>query len=40
MLAFLNSNSTFEVFMEQLREFEEGRDEYMWKLNKTLYRTM
>jgi len=40
VLAFLNSDSTFEVLMEQLRGFEEGGDEYIWKLNKTLYGMM
>ena len=40
MSAFLNSDSTFKVFMEQLRGFEKERDEYVWKLNKILYGTM
>ena len=38
--AFLNSDSTFEVFMEQPKGFEEGGADYVWKLRKTLYRTM
>jgi len=37
--AFLNSNNAFEVYMKQPRGFEEGRDN-MWRLQKTLYRTM
>ncbi|KAJ3552615.1 hypothetical protein NP233_g12840 [Leucocoprinus birnbaumii] len=38
--AFLNSDNTFEVYMEQPRDFEEGGEEYIWKLLKTLYGTM
>jgi len=30
--AFLNSNSTFEVFMEQPKGFEEEGVDYVWKL--------
>jgi len=37
--AFLNSDNTFEVYMEQLRGFEEGGDN-VWRLQKTLYGTM
>jgi len=37
---FLNSDSTFEVFMEQPRGFEEGGADYVWKLRKMLYGTM
>ena len=38
--AFLNSDSSFEVFMEQPKGFEEGGGDYVWKLQKTLYGTM
>ena len=38
--AFLSNDSTFEVFMEQPRGFEEGGADYVWKLRKTLYGTM
>ena len=37
---FLNSKSTFDIYIEQLREFEERGEEFVWKLNKTLYGTM
>jgi len=37
---FLNSDSTFKVFMEQPKGFEEGGADYVWKLQKTLYGTM
>lgn len=30
--AFLNSNSTYEVFMEQPKRFEEGNQDMVWKL--------
>jgi len=30
--AFLNSDSTFEVFMEQPKGFEEEGVDYVWKL--------
>jgi len=38
--AFLNSENTFDVYMEQPRGFEEGEDGYIWKLKKMLYGTM
>ena len=38
--AFLNSDSSFEVYMEQPKGFEEGGDDHVWKLQKTLYSTM
>ena len=38
--AFLNSNSNYEVYMEQLRGFKEREGDYVWKLKKTLYGTM
>jgi len=38
--AFLNSNSNYEVYMEQLRGFKEREGDYVWKLKKTLYSTM
>jgi len=40
VLAFLNSDSAFKVYMKQPKGFEEGGDEYVWKLKKTLYSTM
>jgi len=38
--AFLNSNNSYEVFIEQPRGFEEGGDNHIWRLCKTLYGTM
>jgi len=38
--AFLHSDNSYEVFMEQPKGFEEGGDNYLWKLCKTLYETM
>ena len=38
--AFLNSDSSFKVFMEQPKGFEERDNEYVWKLKKTLYSIM
>ena len=38
--AFLNSESIFDIYMKQPRGFEEGGDDLVWKLQKTLYRTM
>jgi hypothetical protein len=38
--AFLNSDNAFEVFMEQPPSFEEGGDDHVWLLLKTLYGTM
>lgn len=38
--AFLNSDNTFEVYMEQPPGFEEGGGDYVWLLLKTLYGTM
>jgi len=38
--AFLNSENSFDVYIEQPRGFEEEGDDYIWKLKKTLYRTM
>jgi len=38
--AFLNSDSTFDVFMEQPKGFEERGENQVWKLHKTLYGTM
>jgi len=38
--AFLNSKSSFDVYMEQPKGFEEGGDGLVWKLCKTLYGTM
>jgi len=38
--AFLNSESIFDIYMEQPRRFEEGGDDLVWKLQKTLYGTM
>jgi len=38
---FLNSNSSFDIYMEQPRGFEEGGDSNLvWKLQKTLYGTI
>ena len=38
---FLNSDSTFEIYIEQPKGFEEQEGNNMvWKLNKTLYGTM
>jgi len=38
--AFLNNDNAYDIYMEQLMGFEEGRDKYVWKLHKTLYGTM
>jgi len=38
--AFFNSNSIFDVFMEQPKEFKKERDNYVWKLQKILYSTI
>ena len=38
--AFLNSDSTYEIYMEQPKGFEEGGMDYVWKLKKTLYGMM
>jgi hypothetical protein len=38
--AFLNSDNAFEVYMEQPPGFEEGGDDRVWLLLKTLYGTM
>jgi len=38
--AFLNSKSMFDIYIEQPRGFEEEGDDLVWKLQKTLYRTM
>jgi hypothetical protein len=38
--AFLNSDNDFEVYMEQPPGFEEGGDDQVWLLLKTLYGTM
>jgi len=38
--AFLNSKSMFDIYMKQPRGFEEGGDDLVWKLRKTLYGTM
>jgi len=38
--AFFNSNNSYEVFIEQPRGFEEGGDNHIWRLHKTLYGTM
>jgi len=38
--AFLNNKSMFDIYMEQPRGFEEGGDDLVWKLQKTLYGTM
>ena len=38
--AFLNSDNAYDIYMEQLKEFEEGEDNHVWKLWKTLYETM
>jgi len=38
--AFLNSESVFDIYMEQPRGFEEGGDDLVWKLRQTLYGTM
>ena len=38
--AFLNSDSSFEVYMEQPQGFEEGGGDYVWRLRKILYSTM
>ena len=38
--AFINSDNSFEVYMEQLKDFEQGGDGYIWRLYKTLYGTM
>jgi hypothetical protein len=39
-LAFLNSNNTFALYMEQPPGFEEGGKDNVWLLLKTLYGTM
>jgi len=38
--AFLNSDSSFKVYMEQPKGFETGGDKNVWRLQKTLYSTM
>ena len=38
--AFLNSDSSFNIYMEQPMGFQEGGSENVWKLLKTLYGTM
>ena len=38
--AFLNSESSFDIYMEQPKGFEEKGDDLVWKLQKTLYGTM
>ena len=40
ILAFLNSKNVFDVYMEQPRGFEEGGEDHVWKLKKTLYGTI
>jgi len=40
VFAFLNSDSSFEVYMEQPKGFETGGDKNVWRLRKTLYGTM
>ena len=40
MSAFLNSDNAYDIYMEQLKGFEEGEDNHVWKLRKTLYETM
>jgi len=37
---FLNSNSSFEVYMEQPKNFETRGDKNVWRLWKTFYDTM
>ena len=37
---FLNSDNNYEVYMEQPKRSEEGGDNHVWKLHKTLYETM
>jgi len=37
---FLNSDSSYEVYIEQPKGFEEGGADNVWKLKKTLYGTM
>jgi len=38
--AFFNSDNTYDIYIKQPKGFEEGRDDYVWKLRKTLYGTM
>jgi len=38
--AFFNNDNTYDIYMEQLKGFEEEKDDYVWKLQKTLYRTI
>ena len=38
--AFFNSDNTYDIYIEQPKGFEEGRDNHVWKLWKTLYGTM
>ena len=38
--AFLNSESSFDIYMEQPKGFEEGGDDLVWRLRKILYGTM
>jgi len=38
--AFLNSDSSYEVYIEQPKGFKEGGADNIWKLKKTLYGTM
>jgi len=38
--AFLNSDNAYKIYMEQPKGFEEERADFVWKLHKTLYRTM
>jgi len=40
ILAFLNSKNVFNIYMEQPRGFEEGEEDHVWKLKKTLYSTI
>jgi len=38
--AFLNSDNTYDIYVEQPKGFKKGGDDHVWKLQKTLYGTM
>ena len=40
ILALLNSDNKFEIYMKQPKGFKEGGEKYVQKLLKTSYRTM
>jgi len=40
MSAFLNSDNVYKIYIEQPKGFEEGGNDCVWRLRKTLYETM